>query len=768
LGRGQMIVGHVKDFPQSEQAVLGTLGIQSAAIVPIFVQDAWWGFAGFKDCTQEREWSREELDALVASAGILGAAIQCSQAEKTLLIVHDLSLALGSTDDINRALNLILDSVLRMEGIDCGGIYLCDRDGALDLMAHRGLTPGFVAQCTHYPPDAPHARLAREGKTVHRLYEVLSNAMDDVRANEGLRGIVVIPVMHHGELLVVLNLASHTHDSIPIGTRRALETLAQQVGSILTRLRVTAALQESQENLDTLFNTVNDFLFVLDDAGRIQEVNAFTLNRLGYSREELRGMDVLSVHPPDRRSEAAAIVVAMLAGECEFCPIPLQTKDGSLIPVETRVTAGAWGGRPALFGICRDITERVRMEQEKLAVERKMFHAQKLESLGALAGGIAHDFNNLLMVTLCNIDLALDEIPSPEPAHGFLNEALKSTQRAAAVARQMLAYSGHGQSLVKAVDLGHIVRQMSPLLLPSIAKSVTLRLHTEANLPTISADAAQLQQVVMNLTTNAAESYMGSGPGEVCVSVETRYCTQEFLSTAPSDVLAGRDNPFAEGDYICLSVKDCGCGMTEETRNRIFDPFFSTKFTGRGLGMAVVLGIVRGHRGVIHVDSQPGQGTAVSVFFPVAEGALPHQPEAGASRGQVALHGSMKVLVVDDEEPVRNVVASLLKRRGYSVLLAANGREGIRLYAEHMDSIDCVVLDLTMPDVNGDAVFREIRKMDADARVILSSGYDEDETVRRFADLDIAGFLQKPFLPQVLLNKIEAVLPSRRQSAIER
>ncbi|MCY2993935.1 MAG: PAS domain S-box protein [Planctomycetota bacterium] len=287
---------------------------------------------------------------------------KCKQVEETLRIQHDLSLALSSIDELDQALEQILNAALRMESIACGGIYLTDPNGTLDLVVHRGLTPQFIAQVTCSLADSMQARLARDGQAHYGTYQRLRPEPNRTSAEDNLRALAVIPILHQGELLAVLNLASYRDDDIPVNTRQAIETLAQQIGSTLIRLRAVASLREGQQNLQTLFDTIDDFLFVLDGAGHILRVNAVTSNRLGYAAGELVGQDVLMAHPPDRRADAAAVVADMLAGQREFCPIPLFAKDGSLIPVETRVTPGTWGGQPALFAISRDITERKQAE----------------------------------------------------------------------------------------------------------------------------------------------------------------------------------------------------------------------------------------------------------------------------------------------------------------------------------------------------------------------------------------------------------------------
>jgi len=282
--------------------------------------------------------------------------------EEALRVQHQLSLRLGSGGGVHEALEQILDAALTMEGIDAGGVYLADDDGALELVVHQGLSEEFVANAARYPADAPQSRLARNGRTVRGSYAgIRPESSSAVHSEESLLGLVVMPVAHRGQLLAVLNLASHSHHEIPIDACNALETMAQQVGGIVMRMHADEALRESQRDLKALFDAVDDFLFVLDETGSIILTNATVTERLGYRAEELAGQDVLLVHPPERRAEAAQIIGAMLAGERDHCPVDLQTKDGTLIPVETRVSAGTWGGRPALFGLSREVTPRDRV-----------------------------------------------------------------------------------------------------------------------------------------------------------------------------------------------------------------------------------------------------------------------------------------------------------------------------------------------------------------------------------------------------------------------
>ncbi|MBI5650556.1 MAG: PAS domain S-box protein [Chloroflexi bacterium] len=300
--------------------------------------------------------------------GYIGACFDITdrkRAEAFLEIERDLGIALNNTPSLNDALTQILHAARNIHGVDCGGVYIVDpRGGALELAAHQGLPAEFIQTARHFEPDAPQTRLVMTGKPTYTQYDRLGIITTALRAPEGLRAFATIPVLHEGAVIAALNLASHTHDDIPVYARRALETIAAQIGGVITRVRAEDALRSSQHNLQSLFDTISDFVFILDAQGCIVHGNPEIARRLGYSADELRAMNVLELHPPARRAETATIVAAMIAGTETACPIPLLAKNGALIPVETKITPGEWNGAPALFGIARDITERLQMEEQ--------------------------------------------------------------------------------------------------------------------------------------------------------------------------------------------------------------------------------------------------------------------------------------------------------------------------------------------------------------------------------------------------------------------
>ncbi|MGI8924322.1 MAG: hybrid sensor histidine kinase/response regulator [Fimbriimonadales bacterium] len=392
-----------------------------------------------------------------------------------------------------------------------------------------------------------------------------------------------------------------------------------------------------------------------------------------------------------------------------------------------------------------DITDR---KQAELA----MLQTQKLESMGVLAGGIAHDFNNLLTGILGASCLMSDMPGVPDEARPLLDSVSTACMRAADLTRQILAYAGKGRFIVEPLDISALVREITELIRVSVPKNVEITLDLQVGLPAFSGDRGQLQQVVMNLVLNAAESLDGK-PGIVFVSTR--------LSTLDGErQKGGWHSPVASGPgkYVVFRVEDQGVGMDAKTRARIFDPFFSTKSDGRGLGLSAVLGIVRGHQGGLRVCSAPGDGSTLEVLFPVAEADEP-TVRGDRDRAPAAEPATRKrsgtILVVDDEDVVRDVVRSALEHFGYTVLTASNGLEGVKAVGAAADKIDRVLLDLVMPVMDGQEALTRIREVRPELPVIVMSGYMEQELNQRFAQDDRVVFLQKPFTMAELARKID-------------
>lgn len=422
-------------------------------------------------------------------------------------------------------------------------------------------------------------------------------------------------------------------------------------------------------------------------------------------------------------------------------------RDGSTFPQEISLSKIENGG---MVCVVRDISQRRQTEDERIALERKLLDAQKLESLGVLAGGIAHDFNNLLTAILGNSSLALMHAPETSQMKPYLLNVEKTTLQAAELCKQMLAYSGRGRFQVQRLDLNELVNDMVQLLQISVQKKVVLKFDLAPKVFAVEADPSQIRQVILNLVINASEA-IGDASGSIRVSsgvihADRAYLTEAYLSP-----------DLKTGQYVFVEVADTGCGMTAETKAKIFEPFFTTKFTGRGLGLAAVLGIVRGHKGTMKVESEVGRGSTFRFLLPCIN-APAQELNNGHSTVISAWRSEGTILVVDDEESVRNVAARMLESFGFTVLTARDGREGVNVFCHHVREIRAVLLDMTMPNLNGEETLREIRQIRQDALVILMSGYSEQDATTRFIGKRLSGFIQKPFRMDDLRAKLRHVL----------
>jgi PAS domain S-box-containing protein len=451
-----------------------------------------------------------------------------------------------------------------------------------------------------------------------------------------------------------------------------------------------------------------------------------------------------ALHPDDRaRTDRAVRRCLESAGQTDY-DVEYRTlwPDGTVHWIHAKGNAVFADGRPVrMAGIALDITERKQSEEA-------LRETQKLESIGLLAGGIAHDFNNLLTGVIGNANLVQEMLAPNDPASEMVQVIVKAGERLAHLTQQLLAYSGKGQFFVEVLDVSATVRDIGDLVRPSIPRKVALHFDLGEDLPPIEADRGQVQQILMNLVINAAEAIGNSG-GLVNVATRARVVDDRYIRMHPE----AADLP--HGEYVVLEVHDTGCGMDETVKSKMFDPFFSTKFAGRGLGLAAVHGIVRGHNGAIFVCSEPGKGSTFTVLFP-ATGRKARRTQAVIPT-EVA-QGSGVVLVIDDEEVVREMAKNALERDGYTVLLAYSGLEAIDIIRRHAGNIDVAVLDLSMPGISGEETLPELRKIQPDVKVLVSSGYSEAETMARFCGQEVSGFVQKPYTAPVLVQKVKSAM----------
>ncbi len=524
------------------------------------------------------------------------------------------------------------------------------------------------------------------------------------------------------------------------------------ISNVTGQKRTEKALQESEQKLVEAqeiahlgyweYDVQNDHAIWSPELCRIYGVEA-DHTELDYGT--LRAC----VHPDDREYHDDITERIKKEGKADF-EYRVSRSDGTIRYVSGKGEASfdANGEPTRLFGILQDVTERRKAEEERLRLEANLLQAQKYESLGVLAGGIAHDFNNILMAIMGNAELTRADLPPDSPLHKGLIEINALARDAADLCLQMLAYSGQGQFYIHPLNITEIIESMAHLLNVSIEKSIILKSDLAANIPAVEADASQIRQLVMNLISNASEA-IGKDGGIILLKTGSRHASRAYLRS-----IALEQN-LTEGEYAFIEVRDNGEGMPGEVQQRMFDPFFSTRFTGRGLGLAAVLGIVRSHYGAIQVESTHGEGTCVTVLFPKTTTVIAPAGQAPApSDHPLIAHENRTVLVVDDEPPVLNVTSRILIKAGYQILTATDGAQAVACVKEKGEILDAIILDMSMPNMSGPMALKEIQQMHPRIPVIIASGFSEDEVRAEFEDSNVSGILQKPFSSDVLLRQL--------------
>lgn len=589
------------------------------------------------------------------------------------------------------------------------------------------------------------------GQSVSSVFRRLSWSEDDLlkaSVNEPFR------VEHNGRVLDIYTTILHDRRGQQNGTMLVVRDVSEQ-------WRTQRALAESEAMLREerrLFIGGPTVVFRWE-ARRdcpVSYVSPNVQEQFGYAPEEFttRGLSYLSlIHPEDVGRVWDEIVDHL------HCRTPwfrqeyrLMRTDGEYRWVDDYTSVVYDGqGKPVYFlGYILDVTSQKRAEAERLEMERQFQHVQKLESLGVLAGGVAHDFNNLLTAILGNLDLACLTLRGNDPAVQPIRNAMLATRYAAGLTRQLLAYAGKGDYYqIADVNLTEIVQGMAAMLRVSVGKQARLDLRLALDLPVFQADPSHIQQIVLNLILNAAES-LPSGKGTITVRTAVCDCDEALLKR-------NRINNHAPpGCYLLLEVADTGCGMDERIQQRIFDPFFTTKSVGRGLGMSVIVGIVQRHNGAIIVDSTPGRGTTISVLFPPSR--IERDSSTDRHQEPSLPVPSVTVLVVDDEADVRDVTARLLTHLGFRVVVVADGASALRALQEQTSEIACVLLDANLAGIDAPTTLRELRALAPHIPVVVSSGYSQQEALQRFAGQTIEGFIQKPYQMTELYGVLQHAL----------
>ncbi|MFT5441217.1 MAG: two-component system cell cycle sensor histidine kinase/response regulator CckA [Myxococcota bacterium] len=509
---------------------------------------------------------------------------------------------------------------------------------------------------------------------------------------------------------------------------------------------------QSEERYRVVSEMSRDMITESTADGQTMYVSPAVSLVLGWTDEELSAQEPYTlVHPEDVDRIRSLTDAAVLSGKpVQYDAFRIRAKSGEYLWFTTSsVVYKRSDGEIRILAVTHNITEQLEDQAKRRDLEEQMVSAQKLESLGVMAGGIAHDFNNLLTPILGEASLVLADLPANSPLRVRLMKIQRAAERAASLTHQMLSYAGKGPLQLERLNLTHLVDEMGRLFESAVSGKTQLEFELTPALPSVEADASQISQVVINLISNASEA-LPDGAGKITVRTGVI-----DLPAAPSKAVFAEQ--LVAGPHVYIEVVDTGCGMDAATAAKIFDPFFTTKFTGRGLGLAAVAGIVRGHRGALEIESEPGIGTVFRVMFPATDGEV--QQVAKRDQHAAKWAASETVLIIDDDEWVRDLASDILARAGLHVMTAADGREGVEVFKAHADEIALVVLDRTMPKLSGFETFQALREIRADVPVILVSGYSEESAAAELSGVGLAGFLQKPFLPEALLEIVVDVMP---------
>lgn len=511
--------------------------------------------------------------------------------------------------------------------------------------------------------------------------------------------------------------------------------------------------EEERSKLAVVVEQSFNAIILTDCDGVIEYVNPAFEKMSGFSTTEAVG-ETPSITRSGQHSEKyyQGMWETLLQGQSWKGKFINKAKDGHLYEVEQTIFplfSKSNGQAAGYAAIQQDVTERNRIQKQDE-------HAQRLESLGVLAGGIAHDFNNLLTAIMGNAGLAKNNLENTDACRKKLDNILHASDSAANLCKQMLAYSGKGHFIIHPMNLSEVIRKILQLLETSVSKKAKLKLDLQDDLPLIEADEGQMQQVVMNLVINATEA-MGENAGEINIITETVHLTEKSLLSLVNG------ESIAKGNYVVIHIRDNGCGMDADTQKKIFDPFFTTKFTGRGLGMSAILGIVRGHHAALQMQSSVGQGTQFSIYFPAVNASRVSVKES-VPDSMMDLNTLPTVLVVDDEPDIRELAMHILDAMEIHSIQAESGEQGLVLLREHLHEIDVVLLDMTMPNMDGQQFYVKMQAFASHIPVIISSGYAESDIRQRFEEgqslnSDLAlGFLQKPYHAEELKMSIQGVL----------
>ncbi len=748
LGRGEVVSSHVRDLPPDERDAMELTDSLSVLAVPIFVAGRWWGFIVFEECARERVWSAAETDALRAAAGLIAAALNRELAEQSLrrrdavleAVSHGAARLLAelSWRDVAQAFMNELGEAARASRsylfenvLDTNGELISwDRfewvaDGVEPLTGKSELQPLNVedAGLNGFAPGVD------RNEIISSNGGHLSALERDFFESEMTRSVVAVPIFVGDDWWGFIGFDDCDPERVwSAAESDALRTAASLISAAIERERAEAVLREHEQKLRAVFDTALDAIFITDNDRRYVDVNPAACDYLGVARNDLIGRRIDDFLPPHKLATIEADQAAYLAGGPVLTEWESQRSDGSLRIAEASAHPNFVPGLHIAF--LRDVTERKRLETELL-------NAQKLESLGRLAGGVAHDFNNLLTGISGYASLLLERVNGDAELARDLGEIKRASDRAAELTKQLLAFGRRQMFKPRPLDLNAVIDDVAGLLQRLLGDQIELDVRPEHGLGVVHADPGQVEQVIVNLVVNARDALPDGGR----VTIRTRN---------------------ADDGWIELLVADDGVGMDESTRSQIFEPFFTTRDQGVGLGLASVYGIVHQSGGEVSVESEPGAGATFTVRLPrvreAAEATSTPAPAAEPSQG------SETVLLVEDEDVVRDLARRVLERHGYTVFACSHGAEAVELSDRHLGSIELLLTDVVMPGLRGYEVARRVAVNRPQIKILYMSGYAEEALRGGPAVGAAAALIEKPFAIDALARRVREMLEAPEAS----
>ncbi len=672
---------------------------------------------------------------------------------------RDLGLALDRAASLQESLQLCLEAALDVSGLDAGGIYMLDQaSGDLNLISTVGVSENFTTIAGKSSAGSKRTKMVLAGHPIYLNRKAIQEMPSEEIANENISSVAMIPFGNKGQIIGCLNVASKIYHDIPARSRNALESIALQIGGAVRRAQLEQSLRQSEEKYRMIVENMHDVVWVMDFNLRYKYRSPSNFQITGFTSEE-----IMTRPPRDQIvPESYALAEKILAEEltAEFAGKPVDSRRSRTMELEVYHKNGGtvWievtasfirdqNGKPVEILLAgRDVTERKKMQQEKDDLQQQLIQSNKMKALGTLAGGIAHDFNNILASMMGFTEMAVKE-PRKAIRKTYLHEVLQASERAKHLVNQILTFSRQREQESHPVDIRLVIKEAFTLLRASLPTTIDMKQNITGEPTVVLADPTQIHQIAMNLCTNAAQAMTGkSGLLEIHLS--------NMSIVAPGLALHPDLKP---GLYVQLSVRDNGCGVDPAIRDTIFDPFVTTRKArgGTGLGLSVVYGIVKSCGGGIDIQSDLGRGTTVTIYLPRLTVKEQFEEE---NQEDADLTGDEKILLVDDEAMLVKMAKNYFQQLGYQMTATTSSPEALRLFQEHPKGFDLVITDLTMPQMNGADLSREVLKIRPELPIILCTGYSNSSTMDEARKLNIREFITKPLLLKDLGLRVRRIL----------